>query len=137
VPVPSFQPAREKGAAPAVLRSASPSSPAKAKPASSNPGHGDVLDQVLPAATPKAMASIHGSFHVIARVQVDPSGKVTEATLDDPGPSRYFANLTEKAVRQWQFTSPESDGHFISSEWLIRFEFSSSGVHAIPTETTP
>jgi TonB family protein len=83
------------------------------------------------------MASIHGTFHVTARVQVDPSGQVTDATLDDPGPSKYFANLTEKAARQWQFSSPESDGHFVSSEWLIRFDFSSSGVHAIPTQARP
>ena len=50
------------------------------------------------------MASIHGTFHVTARVQVDPSGKVTDATLEDPGPSKYFAGLTEKAARQWQFS---------------------------------
>jgi TonB family protein len=133
----SALPAREKSAAPAVLRSASPSSTATAKPASSNPARGEVLDQVLPTANAKAMASIHGSFHVTARVQVDPSGNVTDVTLEDPGPSKYFANLTEKAVRQWQFTSPESDGHFIPSEWLIRFDFTSSGVHAFPTETRP
>jgi TonB family protein len=133
----SALPARAKSAAPAVLRSASPSSTATAKPAASNPARGEVLDQVLPTANAKAMASIHGSFHVTARVQVDPSGKVTDATLEDPGPSKYFADLTEKAARQWQFTSPESDGHFIPSEWLIRFDFTSSGVHAIPTETRP
>lgn len=130
-------PASEKAAAPAVLRSESPSSTATAKPAASNPARGEVLDQALPTANAKAMASIHGTFHVTARVQVDPSGKVTEATLEDPGPSKYFANLAEKAARQWQFTSPESDGHFIPSEWLIRFEFSSSGVHAVPTQTAP
>jgi eukaryotic-like serine/threonine-protein kinase len=130
-------PAPDKSAAPAVLRSESPTSTATAQPAVSNPARGDVLDQVLPAAPAKALASIHGSFHVTARVQVDPSGRVTDATLDDPGPSKYFASLTEKAARQWQFTSPESDGHFVASEWLIRFDFSSSGVHAIPTQTRP
>jgi TonB family protein len=137
-PAAAALPTREKdAAAPAVLRSTSPSSTAMAKPASSNPARGEVLDQVLPTANTKALASIHGTFHVTARVQVDPSGKVTDATLEDPGPSRYFANLTEKAVRQWQFSSPESDGHFVASEWLVRFDFSSSGVHAIPTETRP
>jgi TonB family protein len=136
-PVAGSLPAREKDVAPAVLRSESPSSAASAKPAASNPARGEVLDQVLPTAPSKALASIHGSFHVTARVQVDPSGKVTDATLDDPGPSKYFANLTEKAARQWQFSSPESEGHSIPSEWLIRFDFSSSGVHAIPTQTRP
>jgi TonB family protein len=129
-------PAREKDAAPAIQRSASSSS-TTAKPAASDLGHGEVLDQVLPTANAKAMASIHGTFHVTARVQVDPSGKVTEATLDDPGPSKYFAGLTEKAARQWQFSSPESGGHSVPSEWLIRFDFTSSGIHAIPTQTKP
>ncbi len=135
-PVAAPRPALGKNAAAALLHSASPSS-ATAKPATSNPAHGEVLDQVLPTANAKAMASIHGTFHVTARVQVDPSGKVTDATLDDPGPSKYFAGLTEKAARQWQFSSPESDGHSVPSEWLIRFDFTSSGIHAIPTQTQP
>ena len=137
VPVSGALPARDKGAALAVLRSTSPSSAATAKSAASTLARGEVLDQVLPTANAKAMASIQGTFHVTARVQVDPSGKVTDATLEDPGPSKYFANLTEKAARQWQFSSPESDGHSVPSEWLIRFDFSSSGVHAIPTQARP
>jgi len=136
-PVSGALPARDKGAALAVLRSTSPSSAATAKPAASTPARGEVLDQVLPTANAKAMASIQGTFHVTARVQVDTSGKVTDATLEDPGPSKYFANLTEKAARLWQFSSPESDGHSVPSEWLIRFDFSSSGVHAIPTQARP
>jgi TonB family protein len=121
----------------AVLRSTSPSSAATAKPAASTLARGEVLDQVLPTGNAKAMASIQGTFHVTARVQVDTSGKVTDATLEDPGPSKYFAHLTEKAARLWQFSSPESDGHSVPSEWLIRFDFSSSGVHAIPTQARP
>src|SRR5215471_1909657 len=136
-PVSDALPARDKGAALAVLRSTSPSAGATAKPAASTLARGEVLDQVLPTANAKAMASIQGTFHVTARVQVDRSGKVTDATLEDPGPSKYFANLTEKAARQWQFSSPESDGHSVPSEWLIRFDFSSSGVHAIPSQTRP
>jgi len=136
-PVGGALPAHDKGAALAVLRSTSPAPAATAKPAASALSRGEVLDQVLPTANPKAMASIHGTFHVTARVQVDPSGKVTDATLEDRGPSNYFANLTEKAARQWEFSSPESDGHSVPSEWLIRFDFSSSGVHAIPTQTRP
>ena len=136
-PVSGAFPARDKGAALAVLRSTSPSSAATAKSAVSTLARGEVLDQVLPSANAKAMASIQGTFHVTARVRVDPSGRVTDATLEDPGPSKYFANLTEKAARQWQFSSPESDGHSVPSEWLIRFDFSSSGVHAIPTQARP
>jgi len=121
----------------AVLRSESPSPANTAKPATSNPARGEVLEQVLPTAPDKALATIHGSFHVTARVQVDPSGRVTDVTLDDPGPSKYFANLTEQAARHWEFSTPDSDGHAIPSEWLIRFEFSSSGIQAFPTQNKP
>ncbi len=127
---------RDATPSPAILRSESPSS-AAVKPATSTPLRGDVLSQVLPKASEKALATVHGSFQVTARVQVDSSGKVTDATLEDPGPSKYFANLTEHAAQQWQFSAPESDGHAIPSEWLIRFLFTSSGVQAFPTRTNP
>src|SRR4029077_123655 len=71
-PVGGALPAHDKGAALAVLRSTSPAPAATAKPAASTLSRGEVLDQVLPTANPKAMASIHGTFHVTARVQVDP-----------------------------------------------------------------
>jgi serine/threonine protein kinase len=120
-----------------VLRSESPTPAATANPAASNPDRGEVLDEVLPAAPGKALATIHGTFHVTTRVQVDPAGRVTDATLEEPGPSKYFATLSEEAARRWQFSSPESGGHSLPSEWLLRFEFSSSGVHALPTQTRP
>ncbi len=135
-PVAGLLQPQDASPSPAVLRSESPS-PATAKPAASNPAHGEVLDQVLPTPSAKALATIHGTFHITARVQVDPAGKVTDATLDDPGPSKYFANLTEQAARRWQFSSPESDGHSAPSEWLIHFEFASSGIRAFPTQTKP
>jgi TonB family protein len=122
---------------PAVLGSESSPSSAAMKAAASAPLRGDVLNQVLPKASEKALATIHGSFQITARVQVDPSGKVTDATLEDPGPSRYFANLTEHAAQQWQFSAPETDGQAMPSEWLIRFQFTSSGVQAFPTRTSP
>jgi eukaryotic-like serine/threonine-protein kinase len=121
----------------AVLRSESPTPAATPKPAVSNPARGEALDEVLPAAPEKALATIHGTFHVTARVQVDPAGRVTDAAIEEPGPSKYFANLSEEAARRWQFSSPESGGHSLPSEWLLRFEFSSSGVHALPTQTRP
>jgi TonB family protein len=130
---------RPQGAGPslAVMRSQSQPPATSATPAASNPARGEVLDQVLPSASEKALATIHGAFHVMVRVQVDPSGNVTNATLEDPGPSKYFANLAEQAARRWQFSSPDSDGHSLPSEWLIRFEFTSAGARAVPTQTVP
>jgi TonB family protein len=68
---------------------------------------------------------------------VNASGNVTEADFDSPGPSQYFAGLALKAVRRWEFNSPEVNGRSIASEWQVRFEFTSSGVKAFPHQVTP
>jgi serine/threonine protein kinase len=122
--------------APAVLRT-EPAPAPRAKAASEAPGRGEVLNEVLPQPPQKSLATIHGSFHVIVRVQVDAAGNVVSSNLDSPGPSRYFAGLAEKAARQWQFSGAESDGHGIPSAWLIRFEFASTGVHATAQQSAP
>jgi TonB family protein len=98
---------------------------------------GDVLDQILPDASPKALATIHGVVRVGVRVHVDPTGNVSDAALESPGPSKYFADLALQAARKWQFASPEVGGHSTPSEWLIRFHFTPSGPKAIPTQVTP
>jgi TonB family protein len=118
--------------------SASPKPPSvSASSSSASSARGEVLDQVLPDASEKALATIHGVVRVTVRVQVDPTGNVSEATLDSPGPSPYFADLALKAARRWQFTSPEAAGHSVPSAWLIRFHFTPSGSKAFPTQTAP
>ncbi len=105
--------------------------------AASSSARGEVLDQVLPEVSDKARATIRGTVRVSVRVHVDPTGDVSEAALDSPGPSKYFADLALKAARHWQFYSPEVDGHSVPSDWLIRFHFSPSGSKAFPAQTTP
>ena len=122
--------------APAVLRT-DPSPAPRAKTAAEVVGRGEVLNEVLPQPPQKSLATIHGSFHVIVKVQVDAAGNVMSSSLDSPGPSKYFAGLAEKAARQWQFSGAESDGHGIPSAWLIRFEFTSAGVHATAQQSGP
>jgi TonB family protein len=97
----------------------------------------EVLEQVLPEVSQKARATIRGKVRVAVRVHVDPTGSVSEAALDSPGPSRYFADLALQAARQWQFSTPDAGGHSVPSEWLIRFEFSPAGDKAFPKQTTP
>jgi len=121
---------------PAVLRDTSANTP-RAKTAGDTVGRGEILEQVLPHVSQKAQATIQGTIRVGVKVQVDPSGSVTSAELDNPGPSKYFADLAQKAARQWQFTGADADGHGVPSEWLIRFEFSQAGVHAFPQQTAP
>lgn len=98
---------------------------------------GEVLDQVLPEPLPKALATIHGTMHIGVKVQVDAAGNVSEATLDMPSPSRYFADQAVKAAQKWVFTSPESDGRSVPSEWLIHFYFTKAGTRANASQTQP
>jgi TonB family protein len=123
--------------APAVLRSSDRSPSLEAKPSRVVSGKGDVLDQVLPQASSKALATIHGTVRIDIRAQVDAAGAVTNAQLNAPGPSKYFAGLAENAARKWTFSPPEVDQHSVPSEWLIRFEFTQAGAKALPSQITP
>jgi serine/threonine protein kinase len=109
------------------------------KAISSDPalGKGEALDQVTPAASTKALSTIHGTVRVGVKVHVDPAGRVTLATLDSTGPSRYFADLSLKAARQWVFTAPVADGRSAPSEWKIQFNYTQSGVQMSSEQVTP
>lgn len=124
---------------PAALRTETKTAadtPSRAR-ANSGPGHGEVLEQTLPDIPDKALATITGKVRVIVLAHVDASGNVSDAEFENPGPSKYFADAALKAVRRWEFSSPEVGGRSIPSEWLVRFEFSSSGVQAFPTQSSP
>lgn len=123
--------------APAKLRTETVPSADVAKKPATGAGHGEVLDQVLPDVSEGARATIQGTVRVSVRVHVDAAGNVSDAGLDAPGPSQYFADLALNAARRWEFTPPEVAGRSAPSEWLIRFEFSESGVQAFPTQTAP
>ncbi|HYB62045.1 MAG TPA: TonB family protein [Methylomirabilota bacterium] len=92
-----------------------------------------VIDQVMPNVPQKARDTIQGTVRVGIKVTVDPSGNVTDATIDSPGPSKYFANLALQASRQWKF-APARDG---SSDWTLRFEFSADGTKAFAKRSEP
>jgi periplasmic protein TonB len=98
---------------------------------------GDVLDQVLPDVSQKARATIHGKVRVSVKIHVDPSGGVSEAKFDSPGPSQFFADLALQAARKWAFTPPEVNGKSVVSEWQLRFEFTQKDTKAIPRQTAP
>jgi TonB family protein len=98
---------------------------------------GEVLDQVLPDVSQKARGTIHGKVRVSIKVHVDPSGGVSEAEFDSPGPSRFFADLALQAARKWAFTPPEVNGKSVASEWRLRFEFTQKDTKVIPAQTAP
>ena len=123
--------------APAVLRTDTFPSANAPKSSAASPAHGEVLEQVLPDASEKARGTIQGKVRVTVRVHVEPGGNVSQAELDSPGSSKYFADLALRSARRWEFTAPEVNGHSIPSEWLIRFEFSQSGTQAFPRQAAP
>ncbi|HXX99447.1 MAG TPA: protein kinase [Candidatus Limnocylindrales bacterium] len=118
--------------APAVLRTTE-TGPTTNTPGETT-GRGEVIEQVLPEPTAKALATIHGTVHVGVKVHVDAAGTVSEATLDSPGPSKYFADLSLKAAQRWVFNSPEADGRSQPSDWILHFQFTQTGVRAIPQQ---
>jgi hypothetical protein len=121
----------------AVLRSSEAVPLPAPKNSNSSLDRGEALDQILPEPSPKALATIEGTVRVGVKVRVDAAGNVSEATLDTPGPSNYFADLSLKAARGWVFSSPEADGLSVPSEWLIHFDFTQTGVKAFAHQTKP
>jgi TonB family protein len=107
------------------------------KEATSSRAPGEVLHQVLPTVPRKAKETIQGKVRVSVRVRVAPSGNVTGATLDSPGPSRYFAGLALQAARRWKFVPAKADGREIASAWTLRFEFGRTGTKVTPVRGVP
>jgi TonB family protein len=98
---------------------------------------GAVVEQVLPPVPESASDTITGTVRVRVKVAVDPSGNVTDATLDSPGPSKYFANLALRAARRWKFKPPQRDGKDVASEWLLNFGFRNTSTTVSPVEVAP
>ncbi len=124
-------------AAPAKLRAESAPATQAARLSGDSAARGEVLDQILPEVPDKALNTIHGVVRVTVRVHVDAAGNVSQTELEVPGPSRYFADLSLQAANKWVFGSPELEGKSVPSEWLIRFDYSQSGVVASPQQTAP
>jgi len=95
---------------------------------------GAVAERVLPEVPRSARQTIQGKIKVVVRVQVDPSGGVSRAQLDLPGPSSYFANLALHAARSWKFRPAQVDGRAVSSIWILRFRFGRRTTEVSPVE---
>ena len=98
---------------------------------------GAVVSQIVPDVPQAARDTIRGTVRVKVRVAVDPSGSVTGATLDSPGPSKYFADLALQAARRWKFRPTKIDGRNVASEWILRFQFESTATKVLPVQTVP
>lgn len=86
-----------------------------------------VLHRELPTVARSANETIHGHFRVVVRVVVNRSGKVIDESLEDAGPSKYFAKQASTAARDWKFVAVDDHA---TREWLLRFDFSKDQVSA-------
>jgi len=136
-PAPTQPSAVAPSAPPVAATTATPPTSRAAKSTDSSAAKGDVLDQVKPEASAKAMATISGTVRVGVKVHVDAAGNVSQAELQNAGPSRYFADASLKAARQWVFTPPEADGRSVPSDWLIQFHFTRGGVEMSSQQVVP
>jgi len=114
-----------------------PKPAAPAKLSGGEVARGEVTQQVLPEVSEKARATIVGRVRVRVKVHVDPSGSVTGAELESAGPSKYFADVAERAARQWKFSPATNNGEYVASDWLLHFEFTSAGTTVRPVATLP
>jgi eukaryotic-like serine/threonine-protein kinase len=96
-----------------------------------------VVNQILPDIIPSAMRTISGTVKVSVRLSVDTNGNVTDATLESPGPSKYFAGKSLEAARHWKFKPAQVGGNAAPSTWTLEFQFKRSGINVVPEQTTP
>ena len=98
---------------------------------------GAVSERVLPNVPRNARDTIQGKVKVTVRVLADSTGDVSTATLENPGPSKYFASLAIAAARRWKFKPAQVDGKPVSSKWTLRFRFGRAATEVVPVETSP
>jgi TonB family protein len=96
-----------------------------------------VVQQVVPEVSRSARNTIQGRIKVSVKVAVDESGNVTSAKFVSRGPSKYFAKLALGAAQRWTFKPPQAGGQGVTSEWIIKFEFSRAATNVHPTQTLP
>ncbi len=104
------------------------SKPALSRAASSSRNPADassaVVHEEIPVVPRSASETIHGHLKVTVLVNVDRSGNVVDASLENPGPSGYFARLAKEAARKWKFVPANNQD---ARKWSLTFEFTRSG----------
>ena len=98
---------------------------------------GTVAQRVMPDIPPAAINSIRGTVNVRVRLNVSPSGEVTDANFESAGPSKYFANAAMNAARQWKFRPAQANGQGVASVWTLQFAFTRDNAEVTPEQTAP
>jgi TonB family C-terminal domain len=89
-----------------------------------------VVQRSMPKIAPSAQRTVTGKLKVRVRVNVDAAGNVTNTTLTTPGPSKYFARLSEEAAREWKFKPASSGEQAGTRQWSLLFAFTRSKIEA-------
>jgi TonB family protein len=89
-----------------------------------------IVNQILPEIAPSAMKTISGTVKVSVRVSVDAGGLVTDATLESPSSSKYFAGKSLDAARHWKFKPAPGN-------WNLEFQYKQNGIHVVAEQTAP
>lgn len=118
-------------AAPASMPTAAPPVEREREASGSRVAQDGIVRRVLPDIPTKARDTVHGKATVVVRVAVDPSGSVTQATLERGG-SPYFGRLALEAARHWQFVPVEGAR---ARNWILRFEIMRTATRVISTKT--
>jgi TonB family protein len=103
-----------------------PANGSSAIPSSGGGGQSDIVEQVVPDISRGASNTVQGTIKVNVRVNLDPSGNVTDARFERRGPSEYFARKSMEAARKWKFATNAA------RTWVLHFEFRRSGTRVIP-----
>ncbi len=85
-----------------------------------------VVQRVMPQVSPSALRTVHGTLKVRIRVNVDGSGKVSNASFESPGPSKYFSRLSMEAARDWKFSPAQAGNRTVK----LLFAFTRGGTEA-------
>jgi TonB family protein len=91
----------------------------------------------MPQVSHSALDTIQGAVRVAIKLNVDPSGRVTDTSFESEGPSKYFARMAMQAAQNWKFKPPLAGGRQVPSTWELQFEFTRDGAKVVPTQTAP
>lgn len=142
VPAWAGAPARSPAQAAPARHTAATGPPARAPAPAAHPAEaaeikGSVVHQVMPEIPASILATIQGHVRVAIRVGVSRQGNVAQASIDSPGPSRYFASQALHAAQKWKFAPARVAGRPEPSLWLLEFQFGQTQTVVTPTEESP
>ncbi len=103
------------------------SAPPSGLAASAAPSAGSpVVHQDIPDIPAHIRTNIRGHIRVSIRVTVDHAGIVTGSSVENGGPSHYFARKAAESARKWTFAPADKPAR----RWVIVFEFTRDGTSA-------